>query len=275
MRPPEAGWSGAAQAVLQRAPFVSRWHYHDEISSTNDAALVLARAGAPHGTLVLADRQTAGRGRFGRRWESPPGVGLWMSWVLHPGRPLAEAFAVNAVVALAALEAAQFSTGCRVGLRWPNDVVAGDRKLCGLLAESAMAGDRLEALVVGVGLNVNQRPGDFPDELREEATSLAQLAGRPVDRAHALALFVEALDRGWSRLESLGAAALLADWRRESTFQGQPVEVDEAGRRWRGVARDIAEDGALVVEPVEGGRRTLHAGDVRRIRPVARGDGKE
>lgn len=266
---PEAGWRGAVQAVLHRAPFVSRVHCHDEIGSTSDAALALARAGAPHGTLVLADRQTAGRGRFGRPWESPPGLGLWMSWILRPGRPLAEAFAVNAVMALAVLDTAQLATGRRAALRWPNDVVVGGRKLCGLLAESAAAGERLEVLVAGVGLNVNQQPADFPADLAGEATSLAQMAGRPLDRALVLALFVEALDRCWTMLDRRGAGAVLDHWRRHSLFLDREVDVDEGGRSWRGTARDLADDGALIVEMADGTRRTLRAGDVRLIRPAA------
>lgn len=263
-----AGWSGALAAVVQHAPFVARCHYFEEAVSTNDLALALARDGAPHGTLVLADRQTAGRGRLGRHWDSPPGLGLWMSLVLRPERRLDEAFAVMAVTALAVVETAMLATGRLAAVRWPNDVVVGHRKLGGLLAESATTGGRLDFIVAGVGLNVNQAPEDFPAELRDHAISLAQMAGRPLDRALVLALFIEALERLWTRLQTGGPGAILEDWRRSSCLLGRPVEVTGEGGAWRGVARDLAMDGALIVESKDGTLRTLHAGDVRLIRPA-------
>lgn len=263
---PEAGLAGQAQAVALRASIVARLHVHESVGSTNDEAAALARAGAPHGTLVLAERQTAGRGRLGRRWESPPGVGLWMSWVLRPPLGLDRAFLVTALGAVAVAETVEQVCGRRAHLRWPNDVLVGGRKMAGLLAEAAGSARRLDWVVLGIGLNVNQKAADFPPEFASEATSLALVAGRPVDRAAVLGVFLEAFARHEGRLAADGGAALLAEWRERTPLAGRRVTVNLPDGTLIGTVVELADDGALVVRDDSGARRALYAADVRLLR---------
>ena len=162
-----------------------------ETTSTNDVARALAADGAPDGTIVIADVQSAGRGRLGRAWHSPPGVGLYLSALLRPGGPLDSVGRYGLVAAVAACEACREVAGSEVTLKWPNDVVAAGRKLAGILSEARSDGSAID-LVVGIGVNVNHAAHDFTDELRDQAVSLRQLRrGERVDRAALAARVVE------------------------------------------------------------------------------------
>ncbi|TPW03436.1 MAG: BirA family transcriptional regulator, biotin operon repressor / biotin-acetyl-CoA-carboxylase ligase [bacterium] len=231
---PEWDFAGSIQAVVQRSRHVTRVHFHETIGSTNAAALELAKAGAPHGTLVIAEQQTAGRGRMGRRWESPPGVGLWFSWVLRPPLPLASGFLVTVAGALSVVDAVARLAGRVAHVRWPNDVLVGERKLAGILAEATGQGEQLEAIVLGMGVNVNQSGADFPAGLDGLATSLFLESGHAFDRSLVLAAIIESFEFSYG------------------VVTGRAVAV--------------GADGALVVEVEGGTRRSFHAGDVRQLR---------
>jgi len=260
-----AAFADDIRAVVQRARHVTRVHHHDAVGSTNEEALGLARGGAPHGTLVLADRQTAGRGRQGRRWESPPGVGLWFSWMLRPDLDLARGFLVTALGALAVAEAVGRLTGRAATVRWPNDVLVGGRKLAGVLAEARGQGSRLEAVVLGIGVNVGQLPADFPEELAGIATSMAIEAGRPVDRVLAFQSIVESFEQGYDQMQRDGGARVLDDWRAAMSLVGEPVRLALSDRDVTGRVVAIADDGALVLEDEAGVKTAHHAGDVQRL----------
>ena len=262
----ESSFAGSIQAVVQRARHVTRVHCHGAVGSTNAEALDLAKAGAPHGTLVIADRQTAGRGRMGRRWESPPGVGLWFSWILRPDLPLASGFLVTVAGALAVVEAAGRMTGRSAHVRWPNDVLIGERKLAGILAEARGDAGRLEAVVLGIGVNVNQSEGDFPAELSGTATSMTIESGHAFDRALVLAGIVESFELIYDRMMRDGGRQLIDEWRRVMPLIGQRISLTLADGVVTGRALAIADDGALVVEDDGGACRSFHAGDVRLLR---------
>ncbi len=235
---------------------------HDTIDSTNDRAKALAREGAPHGLVVAARAQTAGRGRLGRVWVSPPDAGLYASFVVRPAAmPLRAAPLLTLAAGVAVREAARAVSGFEGGLKWPNDlwVPSGPllhRKVAGILTETAAAGDRLEHAVIGVGLNL--REVERPPELASVATSLEALTGRAVASGAALAALAEALEVVLDQLQQLGPAPVLAAWRRHALGVGTHVVVGEA----RGIMRGIAEDGALLVEGEGGGERRVYAGDL-------------
>lgn len=179
-----------------------------EAGSTNDEARALAAEGAPEGTLVMADRQTAGRGRLGRAWHSAPGLGLYLSVVLRPKEPAGRIGRYALMAAVAACTACRTVAGERVRIKWPNDLLAGGAKLGGILAE-VRSGAAGQELVVGLGVNVNHREMDFPEELRGAATSLRALRdGEPVDREAFALTSIAALgaeladlrDGGWDRV---------------------------------------------------------------------------
>jgi BirA family biotin operon repressor/biotin-[acetyl-CoA-carboxylase] ligase len=225
--------------------------YHERIGSTQDRARELVGSGA-RAAVVVANEQTAGRGTKGRTWQAPAGSSLLASWVFRPAPGEPALFAMLAGVAVArALETLDVRGAA---LKWPNDVEFDGKKIAGALAHATTDGEG-GSLVLGIGVNVHQRVGDFAEQLRADATSLA-LSGHEIDR---LSLLVT-LDRELARIaDSAGRDPALAEARRRATLLGRVVEVVRDGRpSLRGVARDIADDGALVV----GSERAL-SGEVR------------
>lgn len=236
-------------------------------ASTNDDALAWAAAGAPDGAWIVAGAQTAGRGRRGRAWASPPGAGLYLSVVVRPAARSDPAMRLLTVMAgVAVVEALADATGVRATLKWPNDVVvetpgAPPRKLAGILAEGAMIGSQLSAVVVGVGLNL--RPTAYPPEIAARAVSLDALAGRSVDPDTVLIAILGALAR---RRQALGAAdggaALLDAWRAWSpSATGSRIRWRQQDEICEGVTAGVDAMGALLVQ-TRGGEARLVAGEV-------------
>ena len=225
-----------------------------ETGSTNADAVALARAGAPEGIVLVADHQTAGRGRLGRAWQAPPGASLLTTVLLRP-RP-ADADLVLPAVATAMAAAVAGCTGVDARLKWPNDLTVDDRKLAGVLAEAVWSGDDV-AVCAGIGVNCNWPP-DVPAGLRETMTALNHLTGEAVDRDALLAAFLDELGR---RYAALDRGALLAEWRSRSATLGRRVRVDVGGEIVEGVAEDITDAWHLRV-----GGRTFAVGDVTHLR---------
>jgi len=273
-----------ARAALAGERFADvRWV--GETGSTNADALALARAGAPEGIVVVADHQTAGRGRRDRAWAAPPGGSLLVSVLLRPRAPVAGAVTMAAAVAMAA--AVEDVAGVAAGVKWPNDLVVatagGDRKLAGVLAEAdwpagttISGGSRPPApyeravVVVGVGVNVAW-PADVsgdPDlaAVAETATALSWL-GADVDRVDLLVAFLRGLAARYDDLSAEGPDALVAEWRRRSATLGRRVRVDLGADDLEGMAVDVTPEGHLVVEADTGERRTVAVGDVVHLRP--------
>ncbi len=232
--------------------------------STNERALELARAGAPHATVVVADHQRAGRGRLGRTWQDgPAGSSLLASVVVDPSGPVATAGLAVMAVSLAMADACADLSGERPGLKWPNDLVWADRKLAGVLAESIVEGTEVQALVVGVGLNLWWPEAGPPQEIAAGAVSLEEASGCRVDRDQLVRSWVDRVDT------ALGANVvdLLADYRRSCFTLGQAVRVSTAGgEALDGIAVDVTDAGALVLDVAIVGRRVVFSGDVVHLR---------
>ena len=241
----------------------ARLRYFAEVDSTNDIALALSEAGAVEGTSVLADVQHAGRGRRGRTWFSPPGAGLYLSVVVRPADSATTLSRLTLAAGIAAADAVTTASGLPVELKWPNDLVTGRpwRKLGGLLCESVGPGATIEAVVVGLGVNLRQVA--YPPEIADRATSIETELGRAIERS---ALVVEILARlrdAIERLRSGDAGWVAAEWRRwgRAGLGGARVRwVDQRVER-HGFAQDIDEDGALLVES-NGRLERLLAGEV-------------
>jgi BirA family biotin operon repressor/biotin-[acetyl-CoA-carboxylase] ligase len=229
-------------------------HWHASIDSTMYEAARLAHKGAPHGTVVGADEQTAGHGRLGRAWHSPPGAGLYVSLILRLGGPAEELPIVTLALGLAAAEAITQATGLAPDLRWPNDVLLAGRKCCGILTQLHGA-----AVVAGIGINVNHE--SFPAELRAIATSLRLQAGRTVDRDGLLRHLLAAVDDHLDILRQQGRAAILRLFTQHSSYVfGRRVLVDE---RDAGTTDGLNEAGFLMLRRDDGGRVPILAGGVR------------
>ena len=232
---------------------------HLEVGSTNDVALRAGQDGVPHGTVILAERQTAGRGRLGRDWYSPPGTGLWFSVVLRYALEPAQVWMLTLGAGLAVANAVRDTAGIPVDLKWPNDVRTGGRKLAGVLTEACSDRDRLQLAVVGIGLNVNQDPREFPGDLVDTATSLNIETGSVHRRSAVLANVLRELDAVYSVLDP---DHIRARWREASTMWGHPVRVTCGDTAVEGIAEDLSPEGALCLRTPDGEVTTVRSGDV-------------
>ncbi len=235
----------------------SRLLYHLTTTSTMDVAREAAASDYPEGAVALAEEQTAGRGRFQRQWVSPAGVNLYFSVLLYP-----DLHALQRLTMATSLGVARGITracGLSVAIKWPNDVRRGGRKLCGILLESALEGERVRYAIVGVGVNVNLDPSPYP-EIAATATSLALECGHPVSREQVLASILLEMDGVYSVLR--GGADLRPEWRSLLETLGKRVEVRWGDDREAGLAEDVTEEGSLVLRRRDGSRITLPVGEV-------------
>lgn len=249
--------------------------YFQSIGSTNDLAHARAAEGAPDGLLVLADVQTAGRGRLNRSWWAPPGGSLLMSLLLRPPLPLRLAGQLTMCLGLAAVEGIDAATGLRPALKWPNDLLWQGRKLGGMLTELRTTGERLEYAVLGLGINVNvTADSDFattesvadhlPAELAPTATSLQIALGRPVARLELLTAIVARCESWYVRL--LAGESLHDAWAARLDTLGRDVAINLASGARNGLAVGVTPEGALIVRWPEGCEEPVWAGDVTTIR---------
>ncbi|HET7226104.1 MAG TPA: biotin--[acetyl-CoA-carboxylase] ligase [Candidatus Eisenbacteria bacterium] len=231
-----------------------------EAGSTNDVAWEALAAGAPEGVAVTADVQSAGRGRLGRAWHTAPGLGLAFSVALRQGCDRRTAGTLPLVAGLALARALE-RCGAHPDLKWPNDLLLGGRKLAGILCESRRLPRGVDAVVIGVGVNVAQREADFPPALRATATSLAR-EGVTAAREQVAAQFCNALEPLWAEHEEGGRAQVLAAWTARAAFWGAPVVVTTPAGAVHGVARGLTPEGGLTLELAGGREQVVLAGDV-------------
>ena len=240
-------------------------HIFERVVSTNDQALALARNGAGEGNLVVADRQTGGRGRQGRPWHSAPGLGLWLSLVLRPALEARRSTLVSLAGALGIATTLRQGWGIRAGVKWPNDVVVDGRKICGLLSEGEFSGDSIRFLVLGIGLNALHGREDFPAELAGRATSVALESGRQVRRLELLADVVRAVEAKYFYLEARGFDGIRRELLLVSPLMGKVARVVTAAGELEGTVVDLDENGALVLRLGGGHLKSIVAGEVVRV----------
>ena len=240
------------------------------VPTTMARAAELAAAGAPEGATVVAEEQTAGRGRLGRAWVAPPGSSLLVSVVLRPPLAREQVWLTVAAAGVALAEAVdQVAPGAApAGLKWPNDLELGGRKAAGLLAEAHLEGDRLAGVLLGMGVNVTQGASDFPAEVAGRATSVSLAAGAPVDRAALLAAWAGRFLAGYAALGADRPGQVLAAYRGRLVTIGRRVRADRVGAGpVVGTAVDLTPAGGLVVQTDAGPRVEVLAGDVHHLRP--------
>lgn len=259
---PERLYPDQIQRALEGLELGRRVSYHERVATTMEVARELAEEGAEEGTLVLAETQEAGRGRLGRSWASPYGLGLWFSLVLRPFLPPAEAPKATLLAAVAVAQAVERVAGVRCGIKWPNDLYLPGGKLCGILTELKGQTDAVEYLILGIGINVNQRQEDFPPELRPQATSLLIETGRRIDRIVLLRACLEEFEARYRPWVQSRSEQWMQDWRELNITIGRRVQVTFLKETFVGRAVDVGTDGSLVVEGDNGERRVFRAGDV-------------
>jgi BirA family biotin operon repressor/biotin-[acetyl-CoA-carboxylase] ligase len=227
-------------------------------------AATLARVGARDRTLVLAAEQTAGRGRAGRTWQSPPKTGVFCTAVLRPDVPPRRLSTLPLLTGVAVAETIEQLCGTRVLLKWPNDVWIGDdprrHKVAGILATSSLLGDRVDHVLIGIGINVSTKP----DKLPPGATSINATTGLAVTPADVLAVLLERLDGAYADYLAAGGQPSLDAWRSRAALLGECITVEEAGRAQNGKFAGVDDDGALILRTAAGAVLRFVAGDLVR-----------
>ena len=231
------------------------------VGSTNEWAKELAAYGAAEGTVAVAETQTCGRGRLGREWVSPKG-GLWFSVVLRPKVRAGEAVRLVFVAGLAVAEVLRELYGVRVETKWPNDVLVDGRKVCGILAEMNTIGEKVNYVIVGVGVNANFDVAKvFPEDLRKVAVSLENELGRKVRLEELFRALLEKLENIYALFLKEGFGPVLGKWKTYAGFLGCQVEVASGIEKWVGLALDVENDGALIMRLEDGTVKRVFVGD--------------
>lgn len=233
----------------------------DSVSSTNDVARDLAVSGESEGLCVIAREQTAGRGRQGRSWSSPPGEGLYLSLILRPRVKATESALITLAAAIAVAETLRLDFQTNGDIKWPNDVLVGGRKICGILVEAAIEGDRLQYAIIGIGVNIAQR--SFPDQIGNIATSLLLESGRQVLPDDFVGAVLPRLEE-WYEAAQSHPDRVTARWEQLSpTGFGCQVTVESTDGVVEGVTQGLTPTGALIVELTNGERREIVSGEVK------------
>ncbi len=237
-------------------------HYLSEVDSTNLYARKLAEEGEAEGQIVIAESQSRGKGRMGRNWISPANLNLYLSAVLRPKIPPLHAPQITLMSAVALAETVQGFGPFSPEIKWPNDILVGGKKLAGILTESSCSPDRILFVVLGIGVNLNFSREQMPESIREGATSLMILAGKPVDRAEFARQLIQNLDRCYGDLEERGFPFMAERWRSFFRLGGKRVRVEIPDQPILGKALGIDGDGALLLEDESGALQRIVAGDV-------------
>ena len=238
---------------------------YESLPSTNTELARLAAEGAAEGLVLVADEQTAGRGRLQRAWSSPKGAGLYFSMLLRPRMAADHWPLITFMAALAVGDALHEAAGVETDIKWPNDLLSGERKICGILAE-AIETPVGRAVILGIGINLTQKA--FPPELGNVATSVAEAGGREPEREAILASLLRALARWYALFdEPAGREKIVAAWVSRSTYaSGKLVQVSNGDELWKGTTCGVEADGALRLRTNDGEVKLVRAGDVLSVR---------
>lgn len=235
---------------------------HTDIESTNDTAFRLAEEGAAEGTVVVAEMQSRGKGRMGRQWSSPPGVNLYCSIILRPPILPMQAAQLTLCSAVAVSRAIERVTLLQPVIKWPNDVLLNRKKTAGLLNEMSAETEKVNFIILGIGININMTLEQFPEGLRHPATSLYIESGRQVDRCAIAKALLESLDELYDTFLRQGYQPIRDEWLQRSNVLGQRVRVDMNDRTISGTVTGIDEYGAILLQKTDGATEKILAGDV-------------
>ncbi len=244
-------------------------HFLGSVDSTNNHAKKIAYEGAQEGTLVVAESQTSGKGRLGRSWASAEKKGIWMSVVLRPQIPPEDVHIITLAAAVAVVKAIEESTGISAGIKWPNDIILNNKKVCGILTEMTCEMDSVDFAVLGIGINVNHSYCDFPDEIRETAISLKEylsldgaLIECPLIRSEIIKKILFDFEQIYIKIRNSNFTEIIEEWKKYSVTLGKEVKVIFKNDTYMGIAKDITKDGRLVVECTDGVTREIFYGEV-------------
>jgi BirA family biotin operon repressor/biotin-[acetyl-CoA-carboxylase] ligase len=238
------------------------YQYADKTSSTNDYALKLGAQGAPHGSVIAAGEQLAGRGRLSRRWISPPHCGVYVSMILRDSIPCRDAPKTTIVAALSLMKVLRRRYDLPASIKWPNDVLIHGKKVAGILTEMESGQDTIRFLVVGIGINVNQTISQMKAPFRYPATSLAIELGCPIKRSDLLLALLKELESDYDEFRSRGFVALLAELEHASSVFGRTIKIQSVHGQITGKAAGLTVDGALRITLENGQEKVIWDGDI-------------
>ncbi len=245
-----------------KTTFFNKEIYHfDEVGSTNDVAKTYAVKGVSEGTLVIAEKQVAGKGRLGRKWISPCG-GIWLSMILRPEISPIDASKITILAGVAVAKAIEIETGLKVQLKWPNDVLIDSKKVAGILTEMSAETDKINFVVVGLGVNTNFGLMAFPEELQGKVTTLKELLGAEVDRVILIKAILKEFEKVYFPLKEGGFKKVLSEWKNFCDMLGKNVKISVLDGEIEGEVFDIDEHGGLLLKLFSGEMRTIYSGDV-------------
>lgn len=259
---PDKVTENEVQLGLQTAYIGRNVHFKETVSSTQKIASKLVYEGAPEGTIVVAEEQLEGRGRLQRKWYSPKGTGIWMSIILRPDIPIHQAPQLTLLAAVSVAQAIEMYTGVKVGIKWPNDILINGKKVVGILTEMQAEIDKIQAIIIGIGINVNHKKEHFAPEISQIATSLALEKGSEINRAglmqaiflHMEKLYEEYLLHGFSFIKAL--------WESYAISIGKEIKAVTMNETFIGLAKGIRDDGVLILEDHNGAIHYIHSADI-------------
>ena len=234
--------------------------------STNTAAAGLAAKGQREGTVIIADSQTAGRGRRGRTWVSPAGKNLYLSIIVRPGIPPRDSSVLTFMSAVACTSAIQRLSSVPVSIKWPNDLMVADKKIGGILTEMKADADSIDYAVIGIGINLNLDSSDMPDSIRETATSVMLQTGLPQSRTEYALEIIKSMDSWYTILLQSGKGPVLDAWKNLSSTIGRTVTATTGEVKLTGLAEDIDNEGLLILRLPDSSVMKINAGDVTILR---------
>ncbi|WP_082686857.1 biotin--[acetyl-CoA-carboxylase] ligase [Bacillus sp. FJAT-27445] len=237
-------------------------HYRETVDSTQKLALALSAADAPEGTLVVADEQTSGRGRMDRKWHSPKGSGIWMSLLLRPDIPPQRAPQLTLLTAVAVARAIEEASGISVAIKWPNDILVNGKKITGILTEMQAESDRIHSVIIGIGVNVNQKNEDFPGELQGIATSIALETGQEARRSMIIREFCSQFEKLYLIFLEKGFYPIKLLWESYAQGMGSRVRARTYSGVIEGKALGITNEGVLQLEDVSGRIHQIYSADI-------------
>lgn len=237
-------------------------HFFKTINSTNIMAKELANHGAVNGTIVVTEKQEQGRGRLGRQWISPQGKGIWFSLILTPEISPTEAPKYTILAGVAVAKVINRYIGIKTGIKWPNDILVNEKKVCGILTEMNAEIDKVNYIIVGIGINVNINKSSFPAEIKDIATSLSAESGHKVDRVGLLQEILGELEQLNEQFINGNFNNILAQWRQLSVTINKPVTITMLKEQFTGIAVDIEQDGSLVIQKENGQKTKVFSGEV-------------
>ncbi|QDQ02118.1 biotin--[acetyl-CoA-carboxylase] ligase [Lysinibacillus fusiformis] len=252
------------ELFLNTKRFGREIHHFDVVDSTQTIAHKLAQEGAPNGTVIIAEDQTAGRGRMTRMWESTHGTGIWMTIIVRPDVSPQQASSFTLVVAVAVTMAIKtLYKNVEPAIKWPNDLLINGKKCTGILTEMQAEADLVQALLVGIGINANQVETDFSPDISDKATSLRLEAGEEINRAALVATILQYLEQFTDLFVNEGFASIKKLWEEMSCTIGQRIEVTTIRERFEGIASGITDEGVLQLTQADGTIRTIYSGDIK------------